>query len=239
MKYYIRITDEEPLPEEESLWFALDTQGTTDGELYVLRKNNYNQLVTTFNNIENHFEEEYVLPIVEEKLTEKLNDESFRVVNSQNTTNITDINNPSRKYTYSDLSNNLSKKADKTTMENSISSLRSDLDSLEDVKADVGHTHNGWVEKGFGQYGKFYYNESLSMCFLWYYRTDYNFTNSSDKLLWTIGESKYQPKHNTVLSAYNPNLGAIITTDGKFSVNSMKTGTVHINVTGFWICKNE
>ena len=246
MKYYIRITDEEPLESDKALWFGLDTDTEDNGELFVLKKNEYNELVATFNNIENHFEEEYVLPIITDKMDEVLGDESFRVMNSQNATNLTDINNPSNKYTYSDITSRLSDKADKETTQNTISEIQTTLndattsiENLTNGKSDKNHIHGTWESATFGDYGTIYYNNSLKMCFLQYYRTNYNFRTTASITLHNIVHNKYKPKYQTKLSAFHPNLGAYMGTDGNFVVLPSTTGTMNINISGFWICNGE
>ena len=117
--------------------------------------------------------------------------------------------------------------------------VRSSLEDMSASKSDKNHIHGTWEIKGFGDYGKFYYNESLRLCFLRYYRQNYKFNDTSSVKLWTLGESKYQPYQPVPLPAFNPNISSYINTDGEFNVVSSKTGTTTINISGFWICKGE
>ena len=145
-KYYIRISDEVPDDSERALWVEVDNDS-----IFLVDKNEYTKLRDTFRSIESNLKGEYISGLVQEELSEKLDNPQFTVENSDKAYKLVDVSNPTKKYTYSDVKSELSKKADKTTvdasisgLDTSISELQNNVQTLNNSKSDKTHNHTGW-----------------------------------------------------------------------------------------------
>ena len=108
----------------------------------------------------------------------------------------------------------------------------------------VGNAHTNikvgqWVEETSVHtsvsYAHLYINHCEKMCFFRYYRTNYNFSNTSDVTLHTnMIPSNYRNSDGVTCAVYNPNIGAYINENGTMSAVSISTGQKTINATAMW-----
>lgn len=117
VKYYVRITDEEPPEDEMALWFVLNTDDENSAEFFALRRNEFDDYITdlesrfanvqsSYNQAHSDFENNVINSYVAPAVTEYMNTLE-NVENSTNANNLVDPSNSSNKYTYSSLKTNL------------------------------------------------------------------------------------------------------------------------------------
>ena len=249
-KYYVKITKEQPITDDDSLWFELDSD-SDDPEFFVLDKNGYDALTTEFNTIKENFEEEYVLPIVKREVQEYMAllesvDKSKKIVDSNdenyytydtlnelitNKMNISDIDDALNSSSTNPVQNKillsaLNGKANNTT----VASLQTTINS----KANSSHNHSTWTHVKVNDYSGLYYNANLRMVAFGYYKTDVNFSSNTTVQVATI-PSAYRPKWGFEISTYNPDMSAYVGTDGKVNVHHGTKTKHNVNLSGIWI----
>lgn len=250
-KFYVKITKEAPLSDDDSIWFELDTDSEEESEFFVVDKNGYNSLIEEFNTIKEHFEEEYVQPIVEREVTEYMSslesvDKSKKIVDS----------NDENYYTYDSLNETINTKLDIANIDNSLNSNStnpvqnkvltdiintkannstvSSLQTTLNTKANSSHNHSTWTYVKVNDYCKLYYNANLRMVAFDYYRADVNFSSSTTVQVATI-PSAYRPKWGFEIVANNSDMGGYVGTDGKVNVHHTTKGKHNVNISGMWI----
>ena len=250
-KFYVKITKEAPLSDDDSIWFELDTDSEEESEFFVVDKNGYNSLIEEFNTIKEHFEEEYVQPIVEREVTEYMSsldsvDKSKKIVDS----------NGENYYTYDSLNETINTKLDIANIDNSLNSNStnpvqnkvltdiintkannstvSSLQTTLNSKANSSHNHSTWTYLKVNDYGSLYYNANLRIAVFGYYRADVNFSSSTTVQVATI-PSAYRPKWGFEIVANNSDMGGYVGTDGKVNVHHTTKGKHNVNLSGMWI----
>ena len=117
VKYYIKITDEEPPENEKALWFVLNSDEENGTEFFALRRNEFdtytNNLEQRFADVQesyqlsySNFQDDVIDSYVEPAVTQYMSTLN-NVENSTNANNLVDPSNSSNKYTYSSLKTNL------------------------------------------------------------------------------------------------------------------------------------
>lgn len=117
VKYYIKITDEEPPENEKALWFVLNSDEENGTEFFALRRNEFdtytNNLEQRFADVQesyqlaySNFQDDIIDSYVEPAVTQYMSTLD-NVENSTNANNLVDPSNSSNKYTYSSLKTNL------------------------------------------------------------------------------------------------------------------------------------
>lgn len=81
-KYYVRITEKEPLPSDNGLDFVVSTEDEGEPELLVVSKNEYNKMVDEFDDIIAGLQDDIIRPMVEEAVEEYLDGLDGRVINA-------------------------------------------------------------------------------------------------------------------------------------------------------------
>ena len=250
-KFYVKITKEAPLSDDDSIWFELDTDSEEESEFFVVDKNGYNSLIAEFNTIKEHFEEEYVQPIVEREVTEYMSsldsvDKSKKIVDS----------NDENYYTYDSLNETINNKLDIANIDNSLNSNStnpvqnkvltdiintkannstvSSLQTTLNTKANSSHNHSTWTYLKVNDYGALYYNANLRIAVFGYYRADVNFSSNTTVQVATI-PSAYRPRWGFEISTHNPNMVADVGTDGKVNVYHGTKAKHNVNLSGMWI----
>ena len=253
VKYYIKITDEKPLDEDSALWFELESDGETGkADFFVLDRNEYTALVTKFNTIESKFEEDYVLPIVNDKINESIStldtNNSLRIVESRDDnapyydygtldsalgtipTVDSELNSSSTNAIQNKaVASSLENKADKST----VTFLQSTLNS----KAPSNHTHTGWTFIQFNDYCIGYYNSAIRIIVVRYYRKGYNFKQTSTIKLHSGLFKNYKPiiGGDVVLPMYLNDMGGYVDNGtGDMYIYSKITGSRDINTNAMW-----
>lgn len=80
-----------------------------------------------------------------------------------------------------------------------------------------------------------YVNDALRLCDFKYYRTNYNFTNTSSITLHSdLVPGDYRPLVNVICASFNEVIVAGIITNGSLSVASSETGSKNINISATW-----
>ena len=235
VKYYIKITDEEPLESEKALWFELETDDETgNAEFFVLDRNEYNSLVGEFASVKNNLKEDVVEPLVEEVL------ENEDVPHATRSDYIANPNNPNQNYSYSQLVSTFNSKADKTSVI-SLEQSKADTQTVTSLqntisqKAPLAHTHTGWNYKSLNNYASIYYNDAIRICHFRYYRTGYNFTKTDAITLHSaLIPSAYRPPTDVILPFYHYHLVGYIDDTGDFIIMSDTKATYTINTSAFW-----
>ena len=97
----------------------------------------------------------------------------------------------------------------------------------------------GWREvtlpSSVTSYCNLYVNDALRLCDFKYYRTNYNFTQTSSITLHTgLIPEDYRPLVNVICASFNDVIVAGIITDGSLSVASSETGSKNINISATW-----
>jgi len=97
----------------------------------------------------------------------------------------------------------------------------------------------GWREvtlpSTVASYCNLYVNEALRICEFKYYRTNYNFTNTSSITLHNgLIPQDYRPLVNIICASFNQVIVAGVITDGSLSVASSTTGSKNINIYAMW-----
>lgn len=96
----------------------------------------------------------------------------------------------------------------------------------------------GWKEvtvTGATSYATLYVNDAERLAFFKYYRSGYNFTNTSDVELHTnVIPSDYRPIVTIVGACFNPNVGLTVSAYGTISAFSISTGSKTINASAMW-----
>lgn len=248
VKYYVKITQQQPTDEDDSVWFELESGSDEKGEFFALRRNEYDDLVNQFNTIKQKFEEEYVKPIVNDKVDAYL-DGKDSVSNSTNAKNLINPDDPTQKHTWASISSNF------TTLDNSFNTLSNNvstaLESKVDVntvtslqstvnsKAPINHTHTAnWKPITFNKdhcWG--YYNSDLRIVSMRYLYQNYNFTKTSTFKLHTGLFKNYKPVigGDLILPFFNAEMGGYIENDtGDMYVYSRNTGKKTISTSAMW-----
>ena len=246
VKYYVKITQQQPTDEDDSVWFELESGSDEKGEFFALRRNEYDNLVNQFNTIKKNFEEEYVQPIVNNKVDAYL-DGKTDVPNSTNAKNLINPDDPTQKHTWASISSNF------TTLDNSFNTLSNNVSTALESKVDVNtvtslqstvnskapnnHTHTGWTFVRFNDYCTGYYNSAIRIIVMRYYRSDYNFTKTSAFKLHSGLFKNYKPivGGDFVLNMYYTDMGgAVDNSSGDMYVYSRITGKRTINASAMW-----
>lgn len=246
VKYYVKITQQQPTDEDDSVWFELESGSDEKGEFFALRRNEYDNLVNQFHTIEQKFEEEYVQPIVNDKVDAYL-DGKDSVSNSTNAKNLINPNDPTQKHTWASISSNL------TTLNNSFNTLSNNVSTALENKVDVNtvtslqstvnskapsnHTHTGWTFVRFNDYCTGYYNSAIRIMVMRYYRSDYNFSKTSAFKLHSGLFKNYKPLvgGDFILNMYNAEMGGYVDdANGDMYVYSRNTGKKTISTSAMW-----
>ena len=247
-KYYVRISDEKPLPSDKGITFELITDSNNNSDsLLVLSDSQYNSLIDRFGQATDEFE--YVL----ENDSEISNIISTNVINylsnmtsvpdADNATNATYVKgtNANDKYSYSDLKTALDSKAsasDLSDLSTNVYSLSSEMENKASISSLSSYsltTHkHAWVWQSIGDYGNLWINSSLNMAFFNWYQQDRYFKKGKEYSITNIGNIA-KPKGSTKLSCYNPHLGAYINISGTVYVMSDIDGTMNLNMSGMFI----
>ena len=109
VKYYVKITDEEPSEDEMAFWFELESGSDEKGEFFALRRNEFNDLVAKFDEVQHSYDEaranfesdvinSYVAPAVTTYMSTLDN-----VENSTNAIRLKDTVSANKYYTYGTL----------------------------------------------------------------------------------------------------------------------------------------
>ena len=242
VKYYVKITQKQPSDEDDSVWFELESGSDEKGEFFALRRNEYDDLVNQFNTIEQKFEEEYVQPIVNDKVDAYL-DGKDSVSNSTNSENLINPNDPTQKHNWSSLTSNFS------TIYNSLANMSTDIASKVDnntmtslqssvnSKSPSNHIHTDWKKVDLGNYCTGYYNSAIRVFGMRYVRSEYNFTKTSAIKLHSGLFKNYKPiiGGNVILPMYNAEMGGYIdSSTGDMYVYSRTTGKRTISTSAMW-----
>lgn len=246
VKYYVKITQQQPTDEDDSVWFELESGSDEKGEFFALRRNEYDDLVNQFNTIEKKFEEEYVQPIVNDKVDAYLNGKDS-VSNSTNAKNLINPDDPTQKHTWASISSNF------TTLDNSFNTLSNNVSTALESKVDVNtvtslqstinskapsnHTHTGWTFVKFNDYCVGYYNSAIRIVGMRYYRSGYNFKKTSTIKLHSGLFKNYKPiiGGDVVLPMYYDGMGGYVDNGtGDMYVYSKITGSRDINTSAVW-----
>lgn len=223
VKYYVKITDEEPSSDEKALWFELSNEEGGETEFFVLDRSEFSKLVEKFENVQRSYEsasanfnDTVVTNIVAPAVTSYMS--SLEGV--ENATNLVDSEDNSKYYDYSALNDALedleTTKLDISSVDSSLSASStnpvqnsaimnaldgkantSDVTSLQSTvngKASASHTHTGWTYLKLNDYSSIYYNSAIKMCSFRYYRSSYNFTRTDAFILHSgLIPSAYRP----------------------------------------------
>ena len=255
-KYYIRITDEQPLPSEKGITFELETTAEDNSDqLYVLNQNDYNALVEDFEGLEQEFTTIQTNLSSSPTLVSAVETAISGISGMENAKYIKD-DDSGEKYSYSDLETALDSKALKSTVSSLQSSVsqwevqtlnlssqvydKADKTTVEQLQnslqgySDISHVHKTWTYRAIGDYGNLWINNHLGIAFFNYYRKDRSLKKGKDYTIVDIG-SYALPRGSTKLSCYNPHLGASIGTDGVVTLITDVDGTFNINMSGMFI----
>ena len=251
--YYIRITDEAPLEEDEALWFKLNVDGGEDN-FFVLRENPYNELVDEFDAVINQLSNSEAL---QSALTILMNSENFVAPKSTDAQYIKNFDT-NEKYSFSDLKtlkNNVDGKLSISNIDSSLSNsstnpvqnkvIKAELDNKADEFAfntlktkteKIESGINGWatITGAIGGRAILKVNNYLGICVMSYFLADYGFEATNERILGQV-PSEYKPLMSTKCSVFNPTIGAMVDTSGNFSVYSTSTGTKNINASAIWL----
>lgn len=229
VKYYVKITDEEPSANEKALWFELSNEEGGETEFFVLDRSEFSKLVEKFENVQRsydsasaNFEDTVVTNIVAPAVTSYMS--SLEGV--ENATNLVDSEDSSKYYDYSALNDALedleTTKLDISSVDSSLSASstnplqnkaimsaltgkanNSDVTSLWSTvngKASASHTHSDWTYLKLNDYSRIYYNNAIKMCQFRYYRSSYSFSSTSAiKLHSGLIPSAYRPRGTDIV----------------------------------------
>lgn len=229
VKYYVKITDEEPSSDEKALWFELSNEEGGETEFFVLDRSEFSKLVEKFENVQRSYEsasanfnDTVVTNIVAPAVTSYMS--SLEGV--ENATNLVDSEDNSKYYDYSALNDALedleTTKLDISSVDSSLNASStnplqnkaimsaldgkantSDIDSLQSTvngKANASHTHTGWNGLTINSYCWLRYNPQLRLVEFRYVRSKYNFSSTSNIKL-----------HSGLIpSAYRPMIGDVV-----------------------------
>lgn len=114
-----------------------------------------------------------------------------------------------------------------TSLRNSITNLQNSLNT---------HKHTGWKNKVLNSYSEIYYNDSIRMAVFRYYRTNYNFKNTSPITLHSgLIPKDYRPTVDAVLPFYHYHLVGYIEKDnGNMVIQTDKVSYYNINTSITW-----
>lgn len=258
VKYYVKITEEEPPLEDSALWFELQTDDETGkAELFALSKNRFDDLVEEFDDVKNHLKEEYIQPVIDDAIDDYM--ETFDISSVEKATKLIDSEDDAYYYSYSSLNDALDTKVNVSSVDSSLSTsstnpvqnkvvataLNSKADSttvtsLQNTvngKAPTSHNHNTWTARSITN-GIIYYNSQLRIAYFKYYNESYKFTSTSNtKIHSGLVPSDLRPRGGDCHLSFPSGLlhGYIEDASGSMYVKRDSTGTVSINATTMWV----
>ena len=109
----------------------------------------------------------------------------------------------------------------------------SEINTKLNGKANTSHTHGTWSHSSITN-GTLYYNDALRICFLHYYKSNYNFTKAGDFTLPGTIPSGKRPKVAVPVACYNPNVNAIVQASGSIGAHASTAGTKTVNFSAMW-----
>lgn len=96
-------------------------------------------------------------------------------------------------------------------------------------------TVGGWQTKTVNTYTTFYVNERERLAMFKYYRTNYNFTSTSEVTLHSGAiPSAYRPPVSVICTSYNVTITGAVASNGNIVAYTNSTGTKNINLNAFW-----
>lgn len=206
--YYIKISNETPVGDDEGLWFKVNSDELEDGdEFFVIRRNDYNELKESLTILEDNLGDNEIL-------TNAVNNAMEHITTvpplSTSALRIIDSNDNSKIFTYENINdlktklNTVEEGANKIIVDDSLkntstnpvenrvvsnalstkanqSDFESSINTLQsglNGKSSTSHVHTGWTYKKLNDYSSIYYNSAIKMCYFRYYRSSYNFTKT-------------------------------------------------------------
>ena len=235
-KYYIRITDTEPLPSEKGLYFELNTDELDGDKFFVVRKNEYNDLVDDFVELGEQFEE--VIDnfenssVVQDAISDIMSDPTFNVQGSTKLVKPNSTNN----YTYDSLTTELNAKADILSLNDkldisdvddalsssSINPVQNKVIATElENKSNISHTHDGRYYTETEIDDKLNWKKAtlsnMSGCNLYYNSLFCHFTFNAKYSVSTTGQY-VKLVSGTIPSSYRPKVVVTIPNDGNMQI---------------------
>lgn len=96
-------------------------------------------------------------------------------------------------------------------------------------------TVGGWQTKTVNTYTTFYVNERERLAMFKYYRTNYNFTSTSEITLHSGAiPSAYRPSVSVICASYRADIIGAVTSGGNITSTTTTTGTKNINLYAMW-----
>lgn len=233
VKYYVKISDEEPSANEKALWFELSNEEGGETEFFVLDRSEFSKLVEKFEDVQDSYDRvsanfndsviDQITPTIESYIASLPStvDGAYSLVDSENSENT---------YDYSALNDALedleTTKLDISSVDSSLSASStnpvqnsaimnaldgkantSDVTSLQSTvngKASASHTHTGWTYLKLNDYSSIYYNSAIKMCSFRYYRSSYSFSSTSAITLHSgLIPSAYRPISDVILPFFH------------------------------------
>lgn len=207
--YYIKISNEIPVGEDEGLWFKVNSDELEEGdEFFVIRRNDYNELKESLTILEGELGNNEILTNAVNNAMEHistvppLSTGALRVVDSNDNSkiftysNIQDlktkldtIEEGSNKIIVDDsLKNTSTNPVENRVVNNALSTkanqsdFESSINTLQtglNGKSPTSHVHTGWTYKQLNDYSVLYYNPAIKLCYFRYYRSSYTFSKTS------------------------------------------------------------
>ena len=236
VKYYVKITDEEPSSDEKALWFELSNEEGGETEFFVLDRSEFSKLVEKFEGVQQSYDRvsanfnsdviDQITPTIESYIASLPStvDGAYSLVDSENSENTYDysaLNDAledleTTKLDISSVDSSLSASSTNPVQNKAIMSALngkaniSDVTSLQSTmngKASASHIHGNWEYLKLNDYSWIYYNSAIKMCYFRYYRSSYNFTKTDAFSLHRgLIPSAYRPHYDTVLPFYHHHL---------------------------------
>ena len=259
-KYYIKISDEEPLPTDESIWFTLEAVENGEDQFWIIRENEYNTLK---GRVDQAVEDFTNSPDVISAVQTVINSQGFEPLSCVQSKKVVDDNDDSLSYDYDDLesidsltqelqqgltgkvslndvddeidpnsANPVKNYAISSALGNKVNTT--DFNNAMETKSNTTHDHNDWTKVTFNNYCTGYYNDKLRIFTMRYYRPNYN-TSQGATTIHTGLFSNYKPIEDVIISSYNPKMSAMVESGtGSLKIYSISTGTYSINLSGIW-----